>query len=271
MAQDFPPNPILKEGYRLEFNDEFTETALDTTNWFPYYLPQWSSRARSATNYMLKPDILVLKIDEDQKPWCPEFNGEVKVSSLQTGVYSGELNSSFGQHQIAPECRVREVQEMQRLYTPKYGYFEIRAKAVKSNNNVCAFWMIGFEDTPSKSSEICIMEIKGQHIQDGQSINGYGIRAFADSEMKYEFFEEAFDFDASNFHIYAADWTPRGIDFFIDNKHIRSIDQSPTYEMQLMLNIYEVPTALASGRSEIAYPKTFEIDYVRAYQPSAGY
>lgn len=271
MSLDFPANPVEKKGYRLEFHDSFQLATLDTKKWFPYYLPQWSSRKRSATNYRLNGHSLILKIDEQQKPWCPEFNGAVKVSSLQTGVYAGALNSGDGQHKIAPNCRVREAQKTEKLYTPKYGYFEIRAKAIHSKNNVCAFWMIGFEAEPQESAEICIMEIKGQNIQGGQSINGFGLRAFADDTLKDEFFEEPFDFDATTFHIYAAEWRPNGIDFYIDNKKVKNIKQSPAYEMQFMLNIYEVPVESALGDIEKKYPKKFEIDYIRAYQPVGGY
>lgn len=271
MGQDFPPNPVLKNGYQLEFNEDFTSSELDTNKWFPYYLPQWSSKAKSATNYQIKNNTLILKIDEDQEPWCPEFNDSIKVSSLQTGVFSGELNSSFGQHRISENCVVREQQQVSRLYTPQYGYFEIRAKAIGSKNNVCAFWMIGFEDEPYKSAEICIMEIKGEHVKEGQAVNGFGLRAFEDTNLADEFFEEPFSIDATQFHIYAAEWKPSGIDFFIDNKKVKSIRQSPAYEMQFMLNIYEVPINLALNKPELTYPKVFQIDYVRAYQPLAGY
>lgn len=271
MSQDFPPNPLSKKGYVLEFNDSFESEELDANQWVLFYLPQWSSREKSATNYRMGNNTLILKIDEQQKPWCPEFNGDVKVSSIQTGVFSGELNSQMGQHRISPDCKVREVQKMEKKYTPKYGYFEIRAKALKSNNNVCAFWMIGFEDEPEKSSEICIMEIKGNNIQSNKSINGYGVRAFADKSLKDEFFEDSFSIDATEFHIYAAEWRPDGIDFYIDNEKVNSIDQSPNYEMQFMLNIYEVPSDLEIGPKELTYPKEFEIDYIRAYQPVNGY
>lgn len=108
MTQDFPPNPIEKEGYILEFEDEFAQANLDRSKWVPYYLPQWSSRKRSATNFRIHDNALILKIDKDQPAWCPEFNGEVKVSSLQTGVFAGEVNSAYGQHQISADCEVRE-------------------------------------------------------------------------------------------------------------------------------------------------------------------
>ena len=270
-AQDFAPNPIHKEGYLLDFQDDFNSNQLDTTKWLPFYLPHWSSRAKSATNFVLNNNILTLKIDEDQAPWCPEYNGDVKVSSLQTGEFAGKLNSNIGQHKVSPNSKVQEEQETLKLYTPKYGYYEIRAKAIASNNNVCAFWMIGFEDEPQKSAEICIMEVKGENIKDGTSINGHGLRAFQDETLKDEFFEEAMTFDATVFHIYAAEWKPDGIDFYLDNQKVRSIDQSPNYEMQFMLNIYEVPTDLELNDASKKYPKTFDIDYIRVYQPVGGY
>jgi hypothetical protein len=266
MSQDFPPNPLDKQGYVLDFQDEFDSRTLDLSKWLPYYLPQWSSRQASATNYRMTGKTLILQLDRQQKPWCPEFNGDVKVSSIQTGVFSGALNTTEGQHKFSAHCRVREVQEPKKLYTAQYGYFEIRAKALPFKTNVCAFWMIGFEDEPQKSAEICIMEIKGINVRGSTSVNGYGIRAFQDSTLQDEFFEDSFSFDATKFHIYAAEWTAAGIDFYIDNIKVRSIKQSPAYEMQLMLNIYEIPPPdLNSKKSD--FPKQFEIDYIRVYKP----
>ncbi len=266
MAQDFPRNPIDKENFQLVFNDDFDGNTLNTEHWVPYYLPHWSSKDRSATNYLIDSGLLILKIDRDQEPWSPEFNGEVKVSSLQTGLFAGHLGSAIGQHRPSIEAIVREEQTTQRLHTQRYGYFEIRARAVRSDKNVCAFWMIGFEEVPEESAEICIMEIKGHQMTEKTAVNGYGVRAFKDPSIRDEFFEETFDFNAADFHIYAAEWRPDGIDFFIDNQKVRSISQSPSYPMQFMLNIYEVPTELTHEPKETPYPKMFEIDYVRAYQ-----
>ena len=49
---------------------------------------------------------------------------------------------------------VREEQEPLRTYTPQYGYFEIRARAVANPLNHVALWMIGYEDAPERSGEI---------------------------------------------------------------------------------------------------------------------
>lgn len=272
MAQaDFPPNPIIKPGYSLEFHDEFNEPQLDTNKWIPYYLPHWSSRQKSIAQYDLTDGKLILKITEQQAPWCPEFNGDVKCSSFQTGLYAGELGSPLGQHRFNTACTVKEEQKESRLYTPKYGYFEIRAKAIACSNNVVAFWMIGFEDAPEKSGEICIMEVKGSNVKSKTAVNGYGVRQFKDPNLTNEFFEDSFEIDATQYNIYAAEWMPDRIDFFINNKKVRTIHQSPKYEMQFMLNIYEIPTNRELTIHETSYPKKFEIDYIRSYKPNNGY
>jgi hypothetical protein len=119
---DFPPNPLVKPGYILEWNDEFEGATLDTTKWIPYYLPQWSSRQQSAPNYILRNTTLVLQITEEQQPWCSEFDGEVKASSTQTGLFAGPVGSTQGQLHFTPHLVVREEQTNTRLYTPRYGY-----------------------------------------------------------------------------------------------------------------------------------------------------
>jgi hypothetical protein len=92
--QDFPTNPINKPGYLLEWNDEFDSPELDTDKWLPYYLPHWSSRERSRPRYTFRDSMLILQITEDQEPWCPEFDGEVKASVSKQGYSPDRLEAS---------------------------------------------------------------------------------------------------------------------------------------------------------------------------------
>lgn len=268
---DFPPNPLDKTGYVLEFHDEFEDNALDTRKWLPYYLPQWSSRASSAPNYTFTPSNLVLQITDNQAPWCPEFDGEVIVSSIQTGLFAGDVGSTIGQHRFKDVCVVREAQENIQLYTPQYGYFEARAKAVANPRNMVALWMIGYEDTPEKSGEIAIFEIFGKTMTASSAQINYGVHPWADTSLTDEFYKDVLPIDATRYHIYAAEWTPTQIDFFVDNVKIRTIQQSIHYPMQFMLNIYELPMIHPEPDAPQAYPKNFVVDYIRAYQPIGGY
>jgi hypothetical protein len=255
-----------KPGYHLIFEDDFQSTELDRTKWLPFYLPQWSNREASRANYRIQDGLLILQITEDQLPWCPEFNGQVKVSNFQTGVFSGPLNSSQGQHRFSKNCAVREEQAEERLFTPQYGYVEIRAKGTDNPNNVFGFWMIGFEDVPHRSAEICPFELKSWNVKENTSTIGFGLHPFGDPTIKDEFFEKEFDFDATQFHTYAVDWTPEGVDFYIDNVLIYQSQQSPNYPMQLMLNIYEIPANESGSKQATSYPSEFIIDYIRCYQ-----
>jgi hypothetical protein len=268
---NYPANPVEKQNYILEFNDEFQKPILDTKKWVPYYLPQWSSKEQSKPNYHLGNGNLVLKITEDQEAWCPEFNGDVKCSSIQTGIFSGKLGSKEGQHRFNPLCVVREEQTNIQTYTPQYGFFEIRAKAVDTESNVVALWMIGYEDEPDKSAEICIFEIKGENVNKKSAIIGYGIHPFGDTTIKDEFHEDRFAIDVTKYHVYAVEWTPTYVDFYIDNIKVRTIHQSPNYPMQLMLNIYELPLEKERIGKDKKYPKEFTIDYIRVYQPEESY
>jgi hypothetical protein len=145
-----------RPGYELEFEDDFDEGSLDERRWIPHYLPQWSSGELSAAAYEIADGCLRLLIEEDQQPWCPEFDGDVRVSSLQTGVFAGPMGSPIGQHRFSPRAVVREAQRSVRLYTPRYGLVEIRARATDDPLSMVALWMIGYEDEPERSAEICV-------------------------------------------------------------------------------------------------------------------
>jgi hypothetical protein len=267
VLQDFPANPLNKPGYKLEWNDEFDGSQLDTSKWLPYYLPHWSSRERSMPRYTFKNGMLVLQITADQQPWCPEFDGGVKASCIQTGLFAGPVGSQFGQLRFNDDLIVREAQRNVRLYTPQYGYFECRAKCVNTPGNHVSLYMIGYEDTPEKSGEINMFEVFGQDVDATSAIVRYGIHPWKDPNLTDEFYQDMIRFDATLFHIYAYEWTPTQIDFYIDNQKIRSVHQSPQYPMQFILSIYELPGTANSA----PYPKEFVVDYVRAYQPDEGY
>lgn len=273
-AGDFPASPPGKPGYVLEFHDEFDGPQLDSQKWLPFYLPQWSSRAQAAPQYTFEEGNLVLQITRDQAPWCPEFDGEVRCSSIQTGVFSGPVGSMVGQHRFSEACIVREAQPATRTYTPRYGYFEIRAKGVNTSANHAALWMIGYEDAPERSAEIAVFELLGIHAGAESSRVRYGVHPWGDPAIQDEFYDEAFSIDTTCYHLYAVEWTPTHVDFYIDGIRIRTIHQSPQYPMQFMLSLYELPFADAwTGpyNPDDPYPKKFVIDYFRAYQPAGGY
>ena len=272
------PDPVTKAGYELEFEDTFDGPDLDRSRWLPYYLPHWSSRSATAARYRIEDGALRLRIDEAHAPWCPELDGDIRVSSLQTGQFSGPLGSAVGQLQFDDGLQVREEQTEQRLYTPQYGVIETRFQAIADPRCMVALWMIGFEDQPERSGEICIAEIFGRNMSEGRAAVGMGIHPFGDPSLKDQFAAEVLSIDATEFHVYTAEWTQDFVSFFVDGELIKTVWQSPSYPMQLMLGVYEFPAGefgTTSGRrrrggGDLPYPKEFVVDYVRGWRRASG-
>jgi Glycosyl hydrolases family 16 len=250
---------------RLEFSDGFERGDLDSARWLAAYLPQWSSRARSAPHYGFEDGRLVLRIDPDQAPWCPRWDGETRVSSIQTGVFAGPRGSPIGQSHFRPDLVVTEEQEPARLYTPLYGRIETRATAVADPDAMVALWMIGFEDQPERSGEICICEIFGRDVRPDSARVGMGIHPFGDPELVDDFEQVEVAIDATQPHTYAAEWTPAGVDFLVDERLVKHTDQSPDYPMQVMLGIYAFGPASVSGEA-----RRFVVEHVRGFAPAAA-
>lgn len=255
----------VPDGPELEFEDSFDGGTLDPNRWLPYYLPHWSSRERAAARYAIGGGALRLLIEADQLPWCPEFDGDVRVSSLQTGAFAGPIGGPVGQHRFNPEALVREAQPNLRLYAPRRGRIELRARASDDPHVMVAFWLIGYEDEPDRSAEICICEIFGRDVGPESATVGMGVHPFGDPCIVDDFSRETLAIDAREFHVYAADWTPHGVTFSVDGDSVKVVEQSPAYPMQLMLNIYEFRPAEPDVPMGL-YPKEFVVDYVRGYR-----
>jgi beta-glucanase (GH16 family) len=195
----------------------------------------------------------------------------VRVSSLQTGVFAGPVGSTVGQHRFDPGAVVREAQENVRLYTPQYGRIELRAKASDDPRAMVALWLIGYEDEPERSAEICVCEIFGRDVAEDHASVGMGVHPFGDPAIRDEFWAVRVPIDVRDFHVYAAEWTREQVAFFVDGDLVKTVRQSPGYPMQLMLGIYEFPgDDAAESAAESGYPKSFVVDYVRGYRLAEG-
>lgn len=236
--------------------DDFEGNELNTNYWIPAYLPQWSSREKTIPSYRIQDSILTLYISDAQEPWCPEWNGSVRVSNLQTGVFSGEIGSCAGQHHFTEGLVVREFQQKDFKVTPQYGHIEFKARCNISKENVAALWLIGTEERQNQSAEICLFELKGWNVTDEYAVIGYGVHPFGDANIKDEFYEEKFSINVKEWNTYAMEWEKEKITFYINGKKIKVINQSPDYPMQIMLNLYDLENIKNENN-------VFEIDYVK--------
>ena len=254
--------------WRVVVDERFTGPDLDRSMWLAHYLPQWSSRERSAARYSVGDDGLTLRIEPDQEPWNPEMDPGVRVSSLQTGVYSGNSGSPLGQHRFRPGLLVREEQPRVALFTPTYGRFEIRLAANPDPDMLTTLWMIGFEDEPERSGEICVVEALGCDAGAAESAVGMGIHPLGDPALDEEFESVRVPIDTREFHDYAVEWLPSGVSWFADGLQVKRSNQSPDYPMQFMLGLYELPSNPSSLRP--TQPRSGRISWFRAWTRSSG-
>ena len=260
--------PLDLGGHVLVLEDRFAGPELDPGTWLPYHLPQWSSRTRAAARYGLGPDGLTLRVDEDQPPWCPRYDGATRVSSLQTGVRSGPVGSTLGQHRIWPDAVVQEEQPTALLLTPHRGAVAVRLRASADPDAMVALWMIGTEDVPEHSGEICVCEIFGRDVERDRVAVGMGVHPFGDPTLTDDFARVVVPVDATATHEYAAVWTAEEIAFAVDGVVVRVVRQSPDYPVQLMLGLYAFEPA---GRAPGRYPKRATVERLGVYaSPAAG-
>ena len=110
------------------FLDDFDGPDLDTEVWVPQYLPMWSSRAESSATYAVAESELRLAIPPDQGLWCAgDHEPSLRVSGIQSGVWSGPAGGTRGQQPFREGAVVREFQPAHWGWTPRYGHLEVRA------------------------------------------------------------------------------------------------------------------------------------------------
>ena len=256
-----------REGYVLEVEDLFDGDELDRGLWLPYYLPHWSSRAASAARYRLGDGALHLVVEQDQPPWCPEFDGGVRVSSLQTG-------SSAARWAVRPaSCGSTRRRSSARSRTPSGSTPRSTADSSRcgpawtsTRAPMAALWMIGFEDAPERSGEICVFEIFGRDVDDGTARVGMGVHPWADPALTDDFAQVPLPIDVREFHTYATEWTPERVSFLVDDEVVRVVQQSPAYPMQLLLDVYAFPGDDGAPPPG-PWPKELVVDSLRGWRP----
>jgi hypothetical protein len=248
---------------QLEFDEDFTGPELDPARWIAHYLPHWTTPERSAARYDLGPGLLRLRIDADQPAWRVE-DGEMRVSNLQTGSFSGPAGSELGQHRHRTGLTVVTPQPARRLYTPSSGLAEAVLRASADPTCMLAFWLVGFEESPEQSGEICVAELFGNALGPQRSRVRIGVKAHNDPRLEWDMEEVELEIDATDWHTYAAEWTSDEIRFSVDDRLVRTVRRRIDYPLQLMVDLFEFPEG--ADRDPAAYPKTGEVRAVRGYR-----
>jgi Glycosyl hydrolases family 16 len=251
---------------RLVFADDFDGPELDPAVWLPHYLPAWSSRAATAATYDISDSCLHLSIPAEQGLWCADdHRPPMRVSGIQSGNFSGPAGSTVGQQPYREGVTVQEEQETFWGWTPQCACVELRARGAVTPRSMVACWMVGLEDRPERSAEICVAEMFGSAVPPGESTAvGMGLHPFRDPSVAEDFEAVRLPIDVADFHTYAVDWTSEKADFLVDGELVRSCRRPPAYSMQVMLAVFDFPD-LATRDDTNSVP-SMVIDYVRGYQ-----
>lgn len=247
-----PPGPTVV--------DERFTTPPEDRGWTLAYLPAWSSRAAAAATARTGADGLHLTIPPDHPVWCPgEHAPPLRVSAAQSGSWSGPVGSTRGQQPFRAGQVVREEQPPRWAYTPHHGRIEVTCSAAVGPGSMFSAWLVGIEDVPERSGEICLVEVFGDTLGstgDGAptAAVGSGVHAFRDPALHEEFSAPQTPIDVAAPHTYAVEWRPGTLVFAVDGTVTRTLDQAPDYPVQLMLGVFDFPD-LPHGPASPAVPE----------------
>lgn len=264
LAADAPANPPEKPGYTLDWAEEFNGTTLDTTKWSPYYLPHFADvREDAKGRFTIADGVLTQQVEEDQKPWTPSRDGTVRSSALQT------YNANWW-HKFNANATLARNEPTFDGYQMKYGYLELRAKlSTVGGGGHQALWLVGTEDKTSGSHnpEIDMLESFFAHGNSWQiASHSWGSPDFNPSNRSCVCALPANP--KGEFHNYGMEWTPTELKFYFDGTLIKTIADAPNQSMGIILNIY---TDAGSGWHNDVWPKSWQVDYLRAYKKNGGY
>lgn len=156
-----------------------------------------------------------------------------------------------------------------------YGYFEARIKLPRGRGTWPAFWMmpVQFTSWPA-DGEIDIMEEVGNHPDyTSSSIHCQAYYHTIGTQKTHEQYTAGAE---GKYHVYACEWTPDALHFFVDGKHHFTFENDGTGNKDTwpfnapfypILNLaWGGDWGGAQGVDESALPVTMSVDYIRVFQ-----
>jgi beta-glucanase (GH16 family) len=201
-------------------------------------------------------------------------NARIEHGNLVITARAEEYTSPDGKKFQYTSSRLKT----QGLFSQAYGRFEARIKIPAGQGIWPAFWMLGENIAPDgwpKCGEIDIMENIGKEpgINHG-SLHGPGSTS-ATSDLTATIALPAGKKLSDAFHIYAAEWEPGTIRFYLDKKLYATFNpaQWPAggtwvfdHSFFLILNVAVGGDWPGSPDATSAFPQKMLVDYVRVYK-----
>jgi beta-glucanase (GH16 family) len=235
-------------GWVLSFEDQFNDTALDTTKWSVGY--GWGDRT-DWTREIIDSRYVLVK------------DGKLLLMAEPTGdgdYWAGAVNTK-------------------NKFSQEYGYFEARIKAAPGQGVLSGWW--GKRNTEEWPPEIDIAEIFGAVNPKGDSTLGpwktsMNVHYVPEGQKRQED-QTAYTLPGGklfteDFYTLAVEWTPTELNWYVDGKKVKSTTQGVQYLNQpfyWMLNLHICSKTIdwpgcPDERNE--WPVAMEIDWVKAWK-----
>lgn len=221
--------------FNLVFEDHF-DTNLDTNNWqIISDSGSWILSSRGPENIEVSNGKLILKTLSNP----PEYDQEWSTGHLRT------------------------------RWTQKYGYFEAKFKYANHPWLNNAFWLFGPGAVGEIGNQLEIDMNEGR--APNEITQNYHIHPELD--QSHRLYSET-DLTES-WHIYAAEWTPRHITYYFDNKktHTVYLDTSSTFPRDIRFSTAVLEFLMNRTPDETRDPAGYhmEVDYVKVWQRHDSY
>jgi len=221
-------------------SDEFAGAVLDPDKWWPRN-PRWLGRQPAC----FLPDNVTVS------------GGKLHLTMRKQEV--PETLKKKGYHTYTSAA-------VQSKSTVKYGYFEIKARPMKSHGS-SSFWF--YWNTPDRWTEVDVFEIGGgaPGFERKYNMNVHVFRTPTEKEhwSMHAAWEAAADL-ADDFHVYGLEWGKDKIKWYFDGVLVRWVENTHWHQaLTLNFDSETMPKWFGLPRDE-DLPSTYSIEYARAWK-----
>jgi beta-glucanase (GH16 family) len=232
--------PPIAGQWTLTFDDEFTESQLDTTKWnttYPY------GRRTTTGNQELE--------------WYVDNSPTLIPGASHTGI----LQLIAKKQTVGNYNYTSGMISSQGKFAQQYGYFEMRALLPKGQGLWPAFWLL--PNSNAWPPEIDIMENLGNQVSTIFMTNHYVSQAqMFSSQGTYS----GPDF-SGGLHVFAIDWEPNQMSWYVDNVKRYTVSTGiPNVPMYILANLAVGGTWPGAPNASTQFPAIMSIDYIHVYQ-----
>jgi beta-glucanase (GH16 family) len=233
--------------WTLTFQDEFSSNELNRSIWKTGF--DWGQTYNGTEQalfidsaFSIKNGVLCIKSNRDTVTGTVYDTGFIPV---QKDYYftSGMIHSSYSFSQL-------------------YGYFEIRCKTPLGKGFWPAFWLMSPNSWPP---EIDVFEISGKEPNIIHMANHFFNNNKEHRQVSANFYGNDFSKD---FHVFAIEWNPKEIIWFLDNKQVYKTETCVPNERMFLIASSGMGGGEFSGYTDQStfLPNYLEIDYIRVYK-----